>query len=92
MEEGMEIQNRAEKEIEDQKKGQKEEKLELVNYRDGDPNPGSARDPIVNNDGAYDPGSARDPIIINEGAYASNDPLSMAGTKRSLGDAFTTAR
>lgn len=31
----------------------KEEKLELVNYRDGDPNPGSARDPIIDNDGAY---------------------------------------
>lgn len=64
-----------------------------MNYRDGDPNPGSARDPIVNNDGAaYDPGSARDPIIINDGAYASNDPLSLFGTKRSLGDAFTSAR
>ena len=72
MEEGMEIQNRAEKEIADQKTlPSKEEKLELVNYRDGDPNPGSARDPIVNNDGAYDPGSARE--------FTSNDPFSQRG-------------
>jgi len=64
-----------------------------VNYRDGDPNPGSARDPIVDNDGAaYDPGSARDPINFNDGAYTSNDPFSVAKTKRSLGDAFTSAR
>jgi len=65
----------------------KEEKLELVNYRDGDPNPGSARDPIINGDQAYEP----------EKLYASNAPLNQHAAKGSLGNdkylsKFSTAR
>ena len=64
----------------------KEEKLELVNYRDGEykssPDP-DGQDPIINNDN-------------NDRAYASNVPLNQRGGnhkgKASLGNQYTTAR
>ena len=77
MEEGMEIQKRAQKEIDDQKSGEKrEEKLELVDYRDGDLNPGSARDPIFS-DGAWLSPHDKDSRRLDN-AYASNNAYTTA--------------